>query len=80
MAQLYADEDFSYPAIQRLRQFGQTSSPRTRQVKRARVSQTDAVIAFATVISRAVVTFNRRHFIRLHAEVTSHARHHRLHP
>ena len=32
-----------------------------------------AVVAFATATGRAVVTFNRRHFIRLHTEVASHA-------
>jgi Domain of unknown function (DUF5615) len=31
-----------------------------------------AVLAFATAAGRAVVTFNRRHFIRLHAAVWSH--------
>ena len=37
-------------------------------------SITDAVVlAFATAAGRAVVTFNRRHFVRLHAEVSSHA-------
>jgi hypothetical protein len=32
-----------------------------------------AVLAFATAAGRAVLTFNRSHFIRLHAEVASHA-------
>jgi hypothetical protein len=32
-----------------------------------------AVLAFATAAGRAVLTFNRRHFIRLHDEVTSYA-------
>lgn len=32
-----------------------------------------AVLAFATAAGRAVLTFNRRHFIRLHTVVSSHA-------
>jgi len=73
MAQLYADEDFSYPAIQRLRQFGHDILTAHEAGQAGQGITDDAVIAFAIVISRAVVTFNRRHFIRLHAEVTSHA-------
>ena len=39
----------------------------------SRVNLTAAGLAFATAAGRAVLTFNRRHFIRLHAEVSSHA-------
>lgn len=43
-------------------------------MRQARQGITDAaVVAFATAAGRAVVTFNRRHFIRLHTEVSSHA-------
>src|ERR671915_2234283 len=73
MARLYADEDFSYPVIQRLRQLGHDILT-AHEAGQAGQSITDAaVLAFATAAGRAVLTFNRRHFIRLHAEVSSHA-------
>ena len=73
MTRLCADEDFSYPVVQRLRQLGHDLLT-AHEAGQAGQSITDAaVLAFATAAGRAVVTFNRRHFIRLHAEVASHA-------
>ena len=73
MARLYADEDFSYPVVQRLRQLGHDilTAHEAGQAGQALVDA--AVVAFATEAGRAVLTFNRRHFIRLHSELTSHA-------
>jgi hypothetical protein len=73
MARLYADEDFSYLVVQRLRQLGHDFLT-AHEAGQAGQGITDtAVLAFATAADRAVVTFNRRHFIRLHSEVSSHA-------
>jgi hypothetical protein len=73
MAILYADEDFSYPVVQRLRQLGHDLLT-AHEASRAGQGITDKeVLAFAIAAGRAVVTFNRRHFIRLHSEVSSHA-------
>jgi Domain of unknown function (DUF5615) len=73
MATLYADEDFSYHVIQRLRQLGHDILT-VHEVGQASQGIEDAVVlAFATAASRAVLTFNRRHFIRLHNEISSHA-------
>jgi hypothetical protein len=73
MARLYADEDCSYPVVQRLRQLGHDLLT-AHEAGQAGQSITDAaVLAFATAAGRAVVTFNRQHFIRLHVEVSSHA-------
>src|SRR5215471_18343850 len=73
MAMLYADEDFSYPVVQRLRQLGHDILT-AYEAGQADQGITDAaVVAFATTDGRAVLTFNRRHFIRLHTEVRSHA-------
>jgi hypothetical protein len=59
--------------VQRLRQLGHDLLT-AHEAGQAGQSITDAtVLAFATAAGRAVVTFNRRHFIRLHAEVSSHA-------
>jgi hypothetical protein len=73
MARLYADEDFSYPVIQRLRQLGHNILTAHEAGQASRGIEDAAVLAFATAAGRAVVTFNRRHFIRLHAAVSSHA-------
>src|SRR5919109_5042915 len=73
MARLYADEDFSYPVIQRLRQLGHDILTPYEAGQAGQGITDAAVVAFATAAGRAVVTFNRRHFIRLHPEVSSHA-------
>jgi len=73
MASLYADEDFSYPVIQRLRQLGHNILMAYEAGQTSQGIEDAAVLAFATAAGRAVLTFNRRHFIRLHAEVPAHA-------
>jgi Domain of unknown function (DUF5615) len=73
MARLYADEDFSYPVIQRPRQLGHDILTPYEAGQAGQGITDTAVVAFATAAGRAVVTFNRRHFIRLHTEVSSHA-------
>jgi len=73
MARLYADEDFSYPVIQRLRQLGHDILTAHEAGQAGQGIADTAVLAVATAAGRAVVTFNRRHFIRLHAEMAAHA-------
>lgn len=73
MARLYADEDCSSPVIQRLRQRGHDILTPYEAGQAGQGITDTAVVAFATAAGRAVVTFNRRHFIRLHTEVSSHA-------
>lgn len=73
MVMLYADEDFSYPVIQRLRQLGHDILTAHEAGQAGQGIGDAAVVAFATAAGRVVLTFNRRHFIRLHSEVSSHA-------
>ena len=73
MVALYVDEDFSYPVVQRLRQLGHDILTASEAGKAGQSVVDTAVVAFATEAGRAVLTFNRRHFIRLHSEVPSHA-------
>jgi hypothetical protein len=70
MALLYADEDFSYPVVQRLRQLGHDLLTAHEAGQAGHRIPDAAVLAFATAAGRTVVTFNRRHFIRLHGEVS----------
>jgi Domain of unknown function (DUF5615) len=73
MARLYADEDFSYPVIQQLRQLGHDILTAHEAGQAGQGIQDASVLAFATAAGRAVLTFNRRHFIRMHDEVSLHA-------
>ena len=73
MVALYVDEDFSYPVVQRLRQLGYDMLTAHEAGQAGQGIDDAAVLAFATIAGRAVLTFNRRHFIRLHTEVPLHA-------
>ncbi len=73
MARLYADEDVSYPVVQRLRQLGHDIVTVQEAGQANQAIEDDAVFAFASEQGRAVLTCNRRHFIRLHRAVSSHA-------
>jgi hypothetical protein len=72
MASLYADEDFSLPVVENLRQLGHDVLT-AQDAGQAGQGVSDAsVLAFATSQQRAVLTFNRRHFIRLHQQGVPH--------
>ena len=73
MVALYVDEDFSYPVVQRLRQLGHDMLTAHEAGQAGQGIEDVTVLAFATTAGRAVLTFNRRHFIRLHTEVSLHA-------
>jgi len=73
MVTLYVDEDFSYPVVQRLRQLGHDVLTAYEAGQAGQGIEDAVVLAFATAAGRAVLTFNRRHFIRLHAEISLHA-------
>ncbi|HLY27275.1 MAG TPA: DUF5615 family PIN-like protein [Aggregatilineales bacterium] len=73
MAQLYADEDFPRPVVEALRQLGHDVLT-AFESNQANQSIADAdVLAFATKQKRALLTFNRRHFIALHLANPQHA-------
>jgi hypothetical protein len=73
MAKLYADEDFSYPVVQELRRLGHDVLT-AHEAGQANQSIPDAqILTFGVAQGRAVLTFNRRHFMRLHKQVRPHA-------
>ena len=72
MAQLYADEDFSYPVVEELRRLGHDVLTAQEAGHAGQAIEDRDVLAFAVSRGRAVVTFNRRHFINLHRQVKSH--------
>jgi hypothetical protein len=71
MASLYADEDFRYGVIERLRRLGHDVL--TVQEAGRRGSTDAQVLAEATAAGRSVLTQNRWHFERLHRQNRAHA-------
>ena len=71
MAQFYADENFDYPVVERLRVLGHDVL--TVQESGEQGGDDDQVLATATAASRIVLTFDRRDFSRLHKKSPIHA-------
>jgi hypothetical protein len=73
MARLYANENFPLPVVVELRRLGHDVLTIGETGKAGQSLPDEAVLEFATGEQRAVVTLNRRHFIRLHAGRPAHA-------
>ncbi|MFL5339024.1 MAG: DUF5615 family PIN-like protein [Gemmataceae bacterium] len=68
---LYADEDFSYPVVQLLRLLGHDVITAQED---GRTSRPDPeILARAHQLARSVLTYNRRHFERLHRQGDAHS-------
>ncbi|NLY01471.1 MAG: DUF5615 family PIN-like protein [Rhodopirellula sp.] len=72
MAELYADEDFSHPVVEQLRRLGHDVLTAQEAGQADQGLADEDVLAFGVSQRRAVVTFNRRHFIELHRRLPSH--------
>jgi Domain of unknown function (DUF5615) len=73
MAQLYADEQYPYPVVECLRALGHdVLTVQEAGHANQRISDPE-VLAFATQERRAVLTQNRKDFIRLHQQQADHA-------
>ncbi len=72
MARLYADEDFDLRVVIELRRLGHDVSTAQEAGQGNRRTRDAEVLAFAVSQGRAVLTFNRRHFITLHRSTGSH--------
>ena len=67
---LYADEDFALPVVEDLRRMGHDVVTAQED---GRTSTPDAdILARAHALGRAVLTYNRRHFERLHRQGQEH--------
>ncbi len=66
MARLYANENFPLPVVVELRRLGHDVLTIHEIGKAGQSVSDEAVLAFASSDSRAVLTLNRKHFIRLH--------------
>lgn len=66
MARLYANENFPYPVVEALRVLGHDVITVAETGKSDQSWPDDAVLEYATQDDRALLTLNRKHFIRLH--------------
>jgi hypothetical protein len=69
--QLYADEDFALPVVEELRRLGHDVLT-VQEDGRTSIPDPD-VLARAHSLGRAVLTYNRRHFERLHRQGAAHS-------
>lgn len=73
MALLYSNENFPKPVVEELRRLGHDVLTVLEAGKAEQAIDDDEVLAFAVSLGRAVLTLNRKHFIRLHRENPLHA-------
>ncbi len=73
MARFYANENFPLPVVLELRRLGHDTLTIQETGKAGQRVTDEQVLAFATGEGRAVLTINRKHFIRLHRERPQHA-------
>lgn len=68
---LYADEDFPLPAVEELRRLGHDVIT-AQEDGRSAIPDPD-VLARAHALGRAILTYNRRHYERLHRQGNPHS-------
>ncbi|WP_445252219.1 MULTISPECIES: DUF5615 family PIN-like protein [unclassified Microcoleus] len=73
MARLYGDEQFPREVVELLRQMGHNILTVQEAGKDNQKIPDEEVLAFAVSENRAVLTLNRRYFIRLHSLESDHA-------
>ena len=73
MARLYGDEQFPREVVELLRAMGHNILTVQEAGKDNQKIPDEEVLAFAVSENRAVLTLNRRHFIRLHSLQPDHA-------
>jgi Domain of unknown function (DUF5615) len=73
LASLYADENFPLPAVEALRQLGHDVLTAAEAGQAGQGIPDEAVLAYAHVLGRAVLTHNRKHFRNLHKAGHAHS-------
>jgi len=73
MARLYGNENFPLPVVVELRRLGHDVLTIQETGKGGQAMTDPDVLRFAKAERRAILTLNRKHFIRLHHEVPDHA-------
>ena len=73
MARLYANENFPLPVVEELRRLGHDALTIQEMGKGNQAVPDEEVLAFAISENRAVLTLNRKHFVRLHNAQPDHS-------
>lgn len=73
MALLYSNENFPRPVVQELRRFGHDVLTVQEAAQDNRAIPDEEVLAFAHAQGRAVLTINRKDFLRLHLQSNRHS-------
>ena len=73
MARLYANENFPLPVVEELRRLGHEVVTIQETGKAEQRTPDENVLQLAAADERAVLTLNRKHFVRLHRKQPSHA-------
>jgi len=73
MASLYSNENFPFPAVEELRRLGHDVMTIQETGKAGQAMPDEVVLAFAREAGRALLTLNRKHFVRLHKTGVQHA-------
>jgi len=73
MAKLYSNENFPLPVVKALRQLQHDVLTIQETGQAGQALSDESVLAFAQNEGRALLTINRKHFIRLHREGKQHA-------
>src|ERR1700694_3300240 len=73
MARLYADENFHLATVTELRKLGHDVLTAREAGQAGQRIPDSTVLGFATQLYRAVLTHNRRHFIKLHKQTAIHS-------
>jgi hypothetical protein len=72
MAQLYANENVPLPLVEELRRFGHDVVTTYERGRAGIAVPDDEVLAFSIAEKRVLMTFTRKHFIRLHRQRPDH--------
>ena len=73
MAAIYSNENFPLPSVQELRRLGHDVVTIQETGQAGSALPDEAVLSSATDQGRVLITFNRKHFIRLHQISPAHA-------
>jgi hypothetical protein len=72
VAMLYSNENFPRPVVEELRRLGHDVLTVLEAGRADQAVSDEDVLAFAVSLGRALLTLNRKHFIRLHHEHPNH--------
>lgn len=73
MADFYSNENFPLPVVSYLRQLGHDVLTIQEVGQADRAVPDEAVLSFSTKENRVLLTFNRKHFIKLHRDMPNYS-------